>query len=88
LLALQPRKQLVSELNLFLIKTDPKPQEMIELMGKFNVSESFYQRLTNILPKDFQLKKYFFFDCLKRGADTYQIKKELHITNQDANRNE
>jgi Zn-dependent peptidase ImmA (M78 family) len=47
-----PRKQLVSELNLFLIKTDPKPQEMIELMGKFNVSpESFYQRLTNILPK-------------------------------------
>jgi hypothetical protein len=35
------------------MKTDPKPQEMIELMGKFNVSpESFYQRLTNILPKD------------------------------------
>jgi hypothetical protein len=48
---------------------------MIELMGKFNVSESFYQRLTNILPKDFQLKNIFFFDCLIRGADTYQIKK-------------
>jgi hypothetical protein len=36
--AANSRKQLVSELNLFLIKTDPKPQEMIELMGKFNVS--------------------------------------------------
>jgi Zn-dependent peptidase ImmA (M78 family) len=55
-----PRKQLVSELNLFLIKTDPKPQEMIELMGKFNVSGIIYQRLTNILPKDFQLKNIFF----------------------------
>jgi Zn-dependent peptidase ImmA (M78 family) len=63
-----PRKQLVNELNLFLAKTDPKPQEMIELMGKFNVSpESFYQRLTNIF-KDFQLKTYFSFDYLtKRG---------------------
>jgi hypothetical protein len=36
------RKQLVSELNLFLIKTDPKPQEMIELMGKFNVSRNHF----------------------------------------------
>jgi predicted transcriptional regulator len=79
-----PRKQLVSELNLFLAKTDPKPQEMIELMSQFNVSpESFYQRLTNILPKDFQLKNIFFLRLShKIGADTYQIKKELHITNQ------
>ena len=79
-----PRKQLVEELNLFLSRTDPKPQEMVQLMGKFNVSpESFYQRLTNILPKDFQLKNLFFLRLShKTGADTYQIKKELHITNQ------
>ncbi|MFE3848180.1 helix-turn-helix domain-containing protein [Flavobacterium sp. LB3P45] len=79
-----PRQQLIDELNLFLLKTDPKPQEMIQLMGKFNVSpESFYQRLTNILPKDFQLKNLFFLRLShKIGADTYQIKKELHITNQ------
>jgi hypothetical protein len=30
-------------INLFLAKTDPKPQEMIELMGKC-ISQSFYQR--------------------------------------------
>ena len=79
-----PRQHLIDELNLFLSKTDPKPQEMILLMGKFNVSpESFYQRLTNILPKDFQLKNLFFLRLShKTGADTYQIKKELHITNQ------
>jgi predicted transcriptional regulator len=79
-----PRQKLINELNVFLSKTEPKPQEMIELMGKFNVSpESFYQRLTNILPKDFQLKNLFFLRLShKIGADTYQIKKELHITNQ------
>jgi hypothetical protein len=57
---------------------------MINLIGKFNVSpESFYQRLTNILPKDFQLKNLFFLRLSHQiGADTYQIKKELHITNQ------
>jgi hypothetical protein len=33
---------------------------MIELMGKFNVSpESFYQRLTNILPKTSSWKYFF-----------------------------
>jgi predicted transcriptional regulator/DNA-binding XRE family transcriptional regulator len=81
---LLPRQSLIDELNLFLSKTDPKPQEMINLIGKFNVSpESFYQRLTNILPKDFQLKNLFFLRLSHQiGADTYQIKKELHITNQ------
>ena len=61
-----PRQKLIDELNLFLAKTDPKPQEMIALMSGFNVSpESFYQRLTNILPKDFQLKEPLFsYDCL------------------------
>jgi hypothetical protein len=52
---------------------------MIELMGKC-IPESFYQRLTNILPP---VKNIFFLRLShKRGADTYQIKKELHITNQ------
>ncbi|WP_367756575.1 helix-turn-helix domain-containing protein [Flavobacterium sp. WC2421] len=79
-----PRKKLIGELNIFLSKSNPTSQEMIDLMGQFNVSpESFYQRLTNILPKDFQLKNLFFLRLShKIGADTYQIKKELHITNQ------
>jgi hypothetical protein len=57
---------------------------MVQLMSKFNVSpESFYQRLTNILPKDFQIKNLFFLRLSHEiGTDTYQIKKELHITNQ------
>jgi hypothetical protein len=79
-----PRQKLIEELNLFFLKESPKPQEMIDLMSKFNVSpESFYQRLTNILPKDFQLKNLFFLRLShKKDTDTYQINKELHITNQ------
>jgi predicted transcriptional regulator/DNA-binding XRE family transcriptional regulator len=81
---LLPRQLLIDELNVFLSNSNPKPQEMVKLMGKFNVSpESFYQRLTNILPKDFQIKNLFFLRLSHEiGADTYQIKKELHITNQ------
>lgn len=79
-----PRQKLIDELHIFLSKSDPKPQEMVALMSSFNVSpESFYQRLTNILPKDFQLKNLFFLRLSHQiGTDTYQIKKELHITNQ------
>jgi predicted transcriptional regulator/DNA-binding XRE family transcriptional regulator len=81
---LLPRQHLIDELNVFLSNSNPKPQEMVQLMGKFNVSpESFYQRLTNILPKDFQIKNLFFLRLSHEiGTDTYQIKKELHITNQ------
>ncbi len=81
---LLPRQLLIDELNLFLSKADPKPQDMIDLIGKFNVSpESFYQRLTNILPKDFQLKNLFFLRLSHQiGSDTYDMKKELHITHQ------
>lgn len=79
-----PRKPLIEALNSFLSKEEPKPQEMIQLMNVFTVSpESFYQRLTNILPKDFQIKNLFFLRLSHEiGSDTYQIKKELHITNQ------
>lgn len=81
---LLPRRRLIKELDLFLSNPEPTAQGMIDLIGRFNVSpESFYQRLTNILPKDFQIKNLFFLRMShKAGTDTYQIKKELHITNQ------
>ncbi|RDI56977.1 helix-turn-helix domain-containing protein [Flavobacterium glaciei] len=81
---LLPRQHLIDELNVFLALENPKPQQMVQLMNQFNVSpESFYQRLTNILPKDFNLKNLFFLRLShQKGTDTYQIKKELHITNQ------
>ena len=39
--------------------------------------------MTNLLPKDFQLKNLFFLRLShKIGSDFYQINKELHITHQ------
>jgi hypothetical protein len=55
---------------------------MIELMNQFNVSESFYQRLTNIL-QGFSIKEFVF---LRLSQNWRRIvpdkKKELHITHQ------
>ncbi|WP_432222328.1 helix-turn-helix domain-containing protein [Flavobacterium sp. TMP13] len=81
---LLPRQLLIDEINQFLVKENPLPEEFVELIERFEVSpESFYQRLTNILPKDFHLKNVFFLRMSHHiGSDTYQIKKELHITNQ------
>ena len=75
---------MIEKLNVFVAKEDPKPQEFVQLITDFKVSpESFYQRLTNLLPKDFQLKNLFFLRMShKIGSDNYKIKKELHITNQ------
>lgn len=81
---LLPRKKMIERLNDFVAKENPKPQEFVDLINDFKVSpESFYQRLTNLLPKDFQLKNLFFLRMSHRiGSDNYKIKKELHITNQ------
>ncbi|UOX34725.1 XRE family transcriptional regulator [Flavobacterium sediminilitoris] len=81
---LLPKKKLIDNLNLFVSREAPKPQEFVQLISDFKVSpETFYQRLTNILPKDFQLKNLFFLRMShKVGSGNYKIKKELHITNQ------
>jgi predicted transcriptional regulator len=81
---LLPRKLVVDKINTFLNNEKPNPEEFVALIESFEVSpESFYQRLTNLLPKDFHLKNLFFLRMShKIGSDKYQIKKELHITNQ------
>ncbi len=55
-----------------------------KIMNLYNASpESFYQRLTNVLPKDFGMQNVFFLRFThKKGADRYNLVKELHITHQ------
>lgn len=79
-----PRKQLVTKLNSFLAEKKYDASHFVKMIGHFNASpESFYQRLTNILPKDFLLKNLFFLRLThKKGSTKYQLKKELHITHQ------
>jgi hypothetical protein len=73
------KKQLVSELNLFLIKTDPKPQRS-RVDGQVQcVSGIIYQRLTNIYPKDFQLKNIFFLRLSHKEKQILSDKKKSCI---------
>ncbi|WP_225036867.1 helix-turn-helix domain-containing protein [Winogradskyella sp. SM1960] len=50
----------------------------------FNASpESFYQRLTNILPKAFNIQNLFFLRFThKAKSDKFYLKKELHLSHQ------
>ncbi|RLJ68760.1 hypothetical protein CLV86_0149 [Lacinutrix venerupis] len=56
----------------------------LETMQCFNASpESFYQRLTNILPKEFNIQNLFFLRFThKAGSGKFHLKKELHLSHQ------
>ncbi|GAA4273106.1 helix-turn-helix domain-containing protein [Aquimarina gracilis] len=55
-----------------------------KIMNLYNASpESFYQRLTNVLPKDFGMQNVFFLRFThKKGVEKFNLVKELHITHQ------
>ncbi|GLB49766.1 helix-turn-helix domain-containing protein [Neptunitalea lumnitzerae] len=79
-----PRKMLVEKLSNFFNQPILLQKDFEEIIRTFNASpETLYQRITNILPKDFQMKNLFFLRFThKEGSDKYQLKKELHITHQ------
>jgi len=54
----------------------------------FNASpESFYQRLTNILPKEFNIQNLFFLRFThKAESERFHLKKELHLSHHQSPR--
>ncbi len=78
-----PRKELVKDLKVLFEQTTFKENDFTSLIAKYTDSpETFYQRLTNILPKDFNLKNIFFLRFnYKPERNDFQLTKELHITN-------
>ncbi len=54
----------------------------LNILKSFNASpESFYQRLTNILPKAFNIQNLFFLRFThKKDSDRFHLKKELHLS--------
>ena len=63
-----------------------KPLKLHQIINHFNCSqETFYQRLTNILPKYFNIKNLFFLRFThKENSPEFRLNKELHITQQQA----
>ena len=81
-----PRAQLVSDLKTFFSKKTFKTKDFELILKNYNSSpESVYQRLTNILPKDFNLKNLFFLRFShQKGSNEFDLNKELHLSKQQS----
>jgi hypothetical protein len=78
-----PRAKITNELSSLFSKKTFDEKQFLNIVNSFNASpESFYQRLTNILPKDFNIKNLFFLRFTHRaGSENFHLKKELHLSN-------
>ncbi len=63
-------------------------EAFLNSIASFNASpESYYQRLTNILPQAFNIQNLFFLRFThKAGSDRFYLKKELHLSHQQSPR--
>ncbi len=80
------REKLTEKISTFFQNKDWKPEIFENLIQEFtNSPETFYYRLTNILPQDFGIKDLFYL-CFtkKKNSDKIQILKELHLNQQQA----
>lgn len=87
-----PKQTLVTHLDAFFELETWQPEKFNQVISNYNCSaETFYQRLTNILPKFFHIKNLFFLRFThKIDSPKFKLTKELHITQQQtphANRN-
>lgn len=88
-----PRKSITDKLSKLFELQEWNSLELHKIVKHFNCShETFYQRLTNILPKYFNIKNLFFLRFThKENSNEFRLSKELHITQQQsphANRNQ
>ncbi len=76
------RTELSKKLKIFFNKKEWSSDQFNKMILKFTDShETFYQRLTNILPKHFNFKNIFFLRFKNKiNTSHYDLTKELHIT--------
>ncbi len=81
---LLPRTIMTKKLTKLFNKKAFDSDAFVTIAESFNASpESFYQRLTNILPKDFNLQNLFFLRFVHKKDDKkFYLNKELHLTHQ------
>lgn len=83
-----PRESFVEDIKNLFDQKRFSHKDFKTLLSKYNGSpESIYQRLTNILPKDFNLKNLFFLRFShKKNTNKFELNKELHLEKQQAPR--
>ncbi len=76
------QKLFVEELKNFFNKTTWDGEAFLDLMKQFSASpEMLYLRLTNVIPKFFNIKKLFFLRFVHSpGNDKYAMNKEFHLS--------
>lgn len=79
-----PKENIINKLSQLFAQKEWKPIELHKIIKSYNCSdETFYQRLTNILPKHFNIKNLFFLRFThKHNSPSFRLTKELHITQQ------
>jgi hypothetical protein len=77
-----PNAKIKVQLNEIFEKETFDKELFLKAIDNFNASpESFYQRLTNILPKEFNIQNLFFLRFThKAGSEKFFLKKELHLS--------
>jgi len=81
-----PKAKITEQLKAIFKKNTFDPTLFLKSVASYNASpESFYQRLTNILPKEFNIQNLFFLRFThKANSKHYYLKKELHLSHQHA----
>ncbi|MGY6561413.1 MAG: helix-turn-helix domain-containing protein [Luteibaculaceae bacterium] len=79
-----PQKSLAKDLKALFQNPVFNPAALKTLMHHYTDSvETFFQRLTNILPAEFELKNLFFLRIhTKPGSQYFEINKEFHLNKQ------
>lgn len=79
-----PKKAIENQLKTFFDEKKWDSDMFNKMIAHFTDSpETYYQRLTNILPKVFHFKNLFFLRFTNKvGENRYHLSKELHITQQ------
>jgi len=83
-----PTDELTLQLEAIFEKDTFDEALFMKTLDGFNASpESFYQRLTNILPKEFNIQNLFFLRFNhKAESGRFHLKKELHLSHQQSPR--
>lgn len=81
---LMSKEEFVKDLRHFFQNKKWDGQAFLNLMYKYNASpEMFFNRLTNVLPTTFGLRKIFFMRVFHNTqTDNFQMDKELHLDRQ------
>ncbi|WP_411896167.1 helix-turn-helix domain-containing protein [Winogradskyella sp. A2] len=83
-----PRQSFVNDVKNLFEQKQFNTKDFNAILFKYNGSpESIYQRLTNILPKDFNLNNLFFLRFSHRkDSNLFYLNKELHLAKQQTPR--